>query len=484
MTEQELIMNFPITVYGNLEKYNETLSKGRCRIFYKGRNRNGTYITDEFAQKLLSSIPYTPVKGIYEEEEEDYTDHGEKRTEGRIYGIVPENPNVAWEMHLDEDGKEREYACVDVLYFTALYPEASQIPDKGQSMELYKNSIQGEWKIMEGARSYVFTDGCFLGLQVLGDNVEPCFEGAAFYTLYDTVKELMHRLEEYQNTYQNHKQGGNTMPSITFKVSDGQKYDFLWSLLNPNFNEEGGWAVEYGICEVYDDYAVVRNYAEGIFERVYYTKNDETDSLEVTNKERCYIVDVNETEKNALTVLQTLNGGNYELVDEKFANIATLENEKTELENQNSEYSTKVEELENTISTLTTERDEAQTSYENANALIIEAQNNYSELNDQLASVIVERDALASYKKEIEDNAKKTLITSYSEHLSAEVIDSYTNNLDAYTIEDLDMKLTYEVKKANPNLFTKNAGEAPAYVPKDNQFTSSLDDILSRYEKR
>lgn len=274
------------------------------------------------------------------------------------------------------------------------------------------------------------------------------------------------------------------MPSITFKVSDGQKYDFLWSLLNPNFNEEGGWAVEYGICEVYDDYAVVRNYAEGIFERVYYTKNDETDSLEVTNKERCYIVDVNEVEKNALTVLQTLNGGNYELVDEKFASIATLEYEKTELENQNSEYSTKVEELENTISTLTTERDEAQTSYENANALIIEAQNNYSELKYQLASVIVERDALASYKKEIEDNAKKTLITSYSEHLSAEVIDSYMNNLDAYTIKDLDMRLTYEVKQANPNLFTKNAGEAPAYVPKDNQFTSSLDDILSRYEKR
>ena len=43
---------FPVTVYGNFEQYNKTISKARCRIFYKGANRNGTYITDEFAEKL------------------------------------------------------------------------------------------------------------------------------------------------------------------------------------------------------------------------------------------------------------------------------------------------------------------------------------------------------------------------------------------------------------------------------------------------
>jgi hypothetical protein len=124
-------LEFPVTVYGNLEKYNDTISKGRCRIFYKGGNRNGTYITDEFAEKLLSSIPYAPVKGIYEGEEGDYTDHGEARNEGRIYGIVPENPNVTWEEHEDEDGEIRTYACVDVLIFTGLYSEANEIVGKG-----------------------------------------------------------------------------------------------------------------------------------------------------------------------------------------------------------------------------------------------------------------------------------------------------------------------------------------------------------------
>ena len=57
-----IIKEFPITVYGNLEKYNDVISKARCRIFYKKDNRNGTYITDEFAERLISTIPYTPVK--------------------------------------------------------------------------------------------------------------------------------------------------------------------------------------------------------------------------------------------------------------------------------------------------------------------------------------------------------------------------------------------------------------------------------------
>ena len=68
---EDINLEFPVTVYGKLEKYNDTISKGRCRIFYKGGNRNGTYITDEFAEKLLSTVSYAPVKGIYDDEEGD-----------------------------------------------------------------------------------------------------------------------------------------------------------------------------------------------------------------------------------------------------------------------------------------------------------------------------------------------------------------------------------------------------------------------------
>ena len=39
-------IEFPISIYGTVEKFNDTLSKARCRIFYKGGNRNGTFITE------------------------------------------------------------------------------------------------------------------------------------------------------------------------------------------------------------------------------------------------------------------------------------------------------------------------------------------------------------------------------------------------------------------------------------------------------
>jgi len=73
-------------------------------------------------------LPYCPVKGIFNKEEMDFEDHGEDNTDGRIYGIVSAEPNFAWEDHIDSDGVVRTYACADVVYFTALYPEAKLIP--------------------------------------------------------------------------------------------------------------------------------------------------------------------------------------------------------------------------------------------------------------------------------------------------------------------------------------------------------------------
>jgi hypothetical protein len=174
------ITNFPITVFGKKERFSDTMTRGRCRVFYTGHNRNGTYITEDFAKKLIASAPYTPVKGIYNVD--DYTDHGKNRDEGRIYGIIPANPNFAWEQHEDENGIIRNYACFDVLYYTALYGEAKTINGKGESMELYRQTLKGSWQFIDGKKAYVFTEGCFLGLQVLGDDVEPCFEGAGFFS--------------------------------------------------------------------------------------------------------------------------------------------------------------------------------------------------------------------------------------------------------------------------------------------------------------
>ena len=450
------IKEFPVSIYGNLEKLSPVLSKARCRIFYKYENRNGTYITDEFAEKLINSLPYTPVKGIYDEFNEDYTDHGEKRNLGRIYGIVPENPNFSWENHLDEDGVERQYACTDVYIFSALYEEAGQIVGKSQSMELYQPSIKGDWTIINGKKLFKFEDGCFLGLQVLGDEVEPCFEGASFFSLYNELKNMVQQLKKYSLNFD--KGGTSEVGKLNFKLSDSQKHDAIWALLNDKYTEEGHWEITYTICDIYDDYALVYNYETGSHEQVYYTKNDATDSVELGKRKKCYVIDVTEDEKKALDALRAFNGGTYEKIDENIKDVDTIKQ-------QNSEFSIKIEELNNSVATLTTERDTNAQNYTNAQATI-------STLTEEL-------ETLKNYKLNVETQEKEQVISSYSELLSEEILTSYREKISEYnSAKDLDKELAYELKQSNPTVFTKT----PQYIPKDHS-TSGIEAILAKYKK-
>ena len=461
---EQAIREFPITVYGNLTKYSDTISKGRCRIFYKYANRNGTYITDEFAEKLLSTIPYTPVKGIYDNFDEDYTDHGNKRSLGRIYGIVPENPNLQWEKHLDEDGIEREYACVDVLIFTALYEEAGEILGKAQSMEIYEPSIKGSWKIINGRRMFEYTEGSFLGLQVLGEDVEPCFEGAAFFSLYSSLKQLVDEIKEYTLKLPEINTGGQSQmfEKINFKLSDSEKHNAIWNLINPNYNEEGGWTIEYAICDIYDDYALAYNYAEASYERIYYTKNDETNEVSIIERKKVFIIDVTESEMNALDTIRTLNGDTYEKADEVYSQASKV----SELEEQNSTYAQKIEELNENISTLETEKGNFTTQLEEAN-------NTIASLNEEI-------DSLNTYKANIELKEKEEVISSYAELLSEEILASYKEKISEFTAIDLDKELAYELKKNNVSVFSKE--QNPGFIPKDEPKTG-IEAILSKYKK-
>lgn len=445
---------FPVSVYGKLEKYNDVLSKGRCRIFYKYGNRNGTYITDEFSEKLLSTIAYAPVKGIYEYD--DFTDHGARRSEGRIYGIVPENPHLQWEEHEDEDGVVRTYACVDVLIFTALYKEASDIIGKAQSMELYEPSLQYHREIIHGQQYIVFDEGCFLGLQVLGKDVEPCFEGAAFFQLQENIEEVVKKIQEIEMTYS--KGGQKEMPQMNFKLSDSQKFDALWSLLNPNYTEEGNWTIDYAICDVYDEYALAYSYENAQYERIYYTKNDETDSVALGEKVRVYVVDVTEKEKTALDTLRDLNGGTYELVNEN------LEHAQENAE-KISGFELKVTELENNIATLNTEKSAIQSSYE------LEHQ--------KVESLTAENEGLKQYKLSIEAEQKNAVFTEYKDKLSEEILDTYREKAAEYSVADLDKELAYELKKTNFSFYEKKDN---GYLRKDVQ-KNGIDEILARYVK-
>ena len=237
---------------------------------------------------------------------------------------------------------------------------------------------------------------------------------------------------------------------INFKLSDSQKYDAIWSLLNSEYNEEGGWTGTYTVCDVYDDYALAYNYEEKCYERVYYTKDDATDSIAIDSKVKVYILDVTLEEKNTLDTLRALNGNTYELVNENLTNAE---------ENANNcvEFSTKIEELNATIATLNTEAESVQ-------AKIDEVTAEYDKANSLNASLTEELESLKTYKRDIENQSKEAVVSEYSDKLPETVLDTYRSKFDDYTVEDLDMHLAYELKKTN----------APR---------SGVEEILSRYKK-
>ena len=460
--EKDNLTTFSLSIYGDIADYNEVLSKGRCRIFYTGANRNRTFITQEFAEKLIKTLPYTPVKGIFDGVKDDYTDHGRERYEGRIYGIVPENPNFAWEKHLDPDGVEREYACADVFLFTGLYKqEAFDIIGKSQSMELYVDSIEGEWQFINGKKFFVFTEGRFLGLQALGEDYEPCFEGASFYTLIDSVKTLMTDLEN-TDIFQKQNLGGEK--HMNFKLSDNQKYNMIWTLLNNRFNEENDYIMDYSVCDVYDDYAVVFKFESNSYERAYYTKDDETDSLTIDKMEECYIVDVNEEEKRALEVLHVMNNNTYEKVDEVV----------TGLQDEVKEFNSKIEENNTTIATLQQERDGLETE-------LNETKENYTTALEKIETLNSENESLNEFKAATELKEKEAVIEKYSTLLEEDQINSFKEKLDEFTKEELDKEMAFALVQTKSTIFTN---EDNGFVPKDEPNLTGIEAILERQKNK
>lgn len=455
-------LSFPITVFENTgEKVSDTITKKRCAIFYKGKNRNGSYISEEFAEDLIKTLPYAPVKGIYNKDTEDYTDHGTKRSEGRIYGVVPEKFNFAWEKRIDEDGVEREYACADVYLFTALYKEAEEIAGKGQSMELYGPSIQGSWIDVEGQSLYKYSKASFLGLQVLGDNAIPCFEGASFFSLqdqqiYTMLTTLLEKIDQLSI-------GGNiqmdNQQTLTFALSDNQKQNAIFKALNPE-------VVRYYVLDTYEDYALVFDFETEKYLKVSYTK-DENDNITVGEEFIEVVAEyVTAEEKAALDQLRSkTESGTYEAVNTEY------DNHVQKISDLEVEVGNKTEEL----STLNTEKENLQNSVTELNTTI-------ESLNGKVAEYTTKVEELQSFKDAIDKAEKEAIIEKFSAKLSSEIIEGFTAKIDSYTIQDLKKDLALALVENNDSIFTTESGAGTGYVPQE-EHTTGLEALLSKYKK-
>lgn len=470
---------FDVCLYGETQAFSPTLSKGRVRIFYKGLNRNRTFITDEFAEKLLSSLPYAPIVGKFEDG--DFSDHGHGE-QLQVYGVIPADPNISWEKHEDYDGVEREYACADVLLWTARFPEAASIMTKGQSMELWPKSVRGSWIYSNGARYFKFTDGSFLGLTALGDTVEPCFEGAAFYALKESIDEFIKELNIYNKT-----NGGQKIMELEFKfkLSDSEKRCAIFSLINSDL--ENGYADSF-VCEVYDDYALCYSYAENKYFRAYYTKDDENNVVELTGKEDAYILDLIQTEYD---IVQKLRGRSdfaaieenlesYEQLKESSAAAETEFNtQKEDFENQKSEFESKIEALTTQISELQDKIDTYESEGQKSEEAKAEFENQIAELNKEL-------EELKNYQINNENNIKSSYLAKFSKKLPEDIVENLKAKLEEFSTEDFKKEVSYEVTQANEGslLDTKQSFIPQEFGWSNTENLSAGEKILAKTLKR
>lgn len=395
---------FQVTVY-DISEINNTFSKGRVRIFYKGINRNRTYISDAFAEELISSLPYTPIKGIFNEENMDFEDHGWDSREGKIYGIVPENPHFAWENFEDEDGVERSYACADVYLFTCLYPEARLIQGKSQSMEIYDKSMKGHWTDSLDGELFVFDHGSLLGLQILGDNIEPCFEGAAFYSLSQSAQELISYIKKLENEVTNNMEKEKEM-----ELNAAEDTSSRFSVIEKNDKN--------GICfdSTTQEYVVVHfldndEIQETVrFSSLYDTLKTQEQAIADMAAKLEELQEVTTFEEEQSLAQKELSsdeevGAENTTVEESF-DCETFQNKITELENQ-------IAQQKSEIFKLLQEKDD----------------------------IIKERDELQTFKDQAEFESKHKILEEFSKYLSTAQITQYTEQLNKFTVDELKKEL-------------------------------------------
>ena len=345
------------------------------------------------------------------------------------------------------DGISRTYATCNVILYTAIFDEAKKIPEKGQSMELYPPSIQGEWsKDFNNQEAFVFTDGCFLGLQVLGDKVEPCFEGASFYSLEGLAEQFSTIVQEIQKFELNIQKGSEQKMPFKYNLSEDklELFQEIWQHLNTNFTEENGYVVDYDIYSLEDQIAIVH----GIAADVMFALTWEVGEDEVKNFNELQPVSYIKMTED-LQKLFEKNNNSFEGLFEKF------------------------ESYENTISELNAQISDFNTEIENYKGQISEKDANYATLETE-----VER--LKDYKYQIEKNQKECEIAKYSDKIDAEAIEQFTTNIDNYTIENLKKELAFTFVQ-NSNLFEKE--DDNALEPKEEVLTG-IAVILSKYENQ
>ena len=423
---------------------NPLMSSCEIKVLYIGENRNHTYISKEVATDMAKTLRGAPIVGYYKEEKEDFRDHGNQvilDDEGikfncltRPYGFVSPDAKVWFQEFEDTDDfgnvLTREYLMTTGYLWTGQYEEcklAVEGEGKPHSMELDGDSMDGHWETntKTGMDFFIINDATFSKLCILGDDIEPCFEGSKI-----SAPEVSTSFSKVDDNFK--KTLFTMMQDLQFALKGGQ-----------NMDEQNNPVVE----ATEDAAAAVEPVAEPVPSVEPVAEEPATDATLVAEKAPAAdngsegVKDEPNNEGNTdftnnKPVVNT-SANEDPVVDENAEKYALLESENAELKNKLSELETK-----------------------------------FSNLN-------TEYEKLVAFKAGIEEAEKDAMIAKFamlSEEDKADVI----ANKSKYTVEDIESKLSVicvrkkvnfdslDNSKINNNMsgqFTYTMSNVPTDVP-------------------
>ena len=228
---EKKVQNFDFEILEK-KKINPYITECKIKAFYLEDNRNGSYITPEVGIMLANSIYNAPIVGYYSEEQQDFLGHEVDMKinieTGKIdtapltvpFGVVTDRKPYEWEKEVI-NGRERTYLICYGYLWTGRYKQLNGLVEqgfKGHSMELFEESIKGNWAKVDNfdEEFFIFSEANISALCILGDNVEPCFEGSTVsvtkFTLNDNFqKDFENFLVELDKVLNNNIEGGKEL---------------------------------------------------------------------------------------------------------------------------------------------------------------------------------------------------------------------------------------------------------------------------------
>lgn len=207
---------------------NSDFTRCRCSVFYTGKNRNHSNITDSALQKLIARKGYAnvPVVGHIKKVDNnsimgghdrkiEIDDTGIKITNECVaYGVIPEDCNPQMEVITDIHGIEKEYFCVDIILWTHYFPEILESAgddeiffNQSMEIEVTDGEYDEKWDYFN-INDFNLQALCLLGRyngELKDNSVEPCFEDSVvkrfsisedeFKRNFDLLLEKLHKYE-------------------------------------------------------------------------------------------------------------------------------------------------------------------------------------------------------------------------------------------------------------------------------------------------